>query len=66
MFTIVEERDSYMYRFNPADYLYICTDCNGQWVCSERRARDWFNRAKRGQWKAGVRGDLPLQQFKSY
>ena len=62
MFTIVEETGSYAYRFTPADYLYICTDYNGQWVCSERRARDWFNRAKRGQWKAGVRGDLPRQR----
>ena len=62
MFTIVEERGSYMYRFTPEDYLYICTDYKGQWVCSERRARDWFNRAKRGQWKAGVRGDLPRQR----
>ena len=40
MFTIVEETGSYAYRFTPADYLYICTDYNGQWVCSERRARD--------------------------
>ena len=62
MFAIVEGTEGLAYRFTPEDYLFICTDHTGKWICSERRARDWFNRAKRGQWKAGVRGDLPRQR----
>ena len=62
MFAIVEGTEGLGYRFTPEDYLFIWTDHTGQWICSERRARDWFNRAKRGQWKAKVNGEAPRRK----